>query len=319
MYMHGTQLVVACVLMWHIQTVCAVLGGTPLVVGKIRTCTPVGTTYTGNCDSNIASGYWHSYSDCCVVAYMGWHNNVYDSLANYGELMGQWPTNYVQCYNCYDTYCGTPTSNVYYTTENSCATAACASCATGSYSSTLCTKTTAGVCTACKTCAEGEYSQVRCTGVSAGTCATCGTCGPGTYPSTSCIGTSAGSCQTCSIGSFFRTTRNRTTGAFGCYYCNAGGYASARGSSECTLCPTGSFSTGYGGQSLTACTTCTVGTYSQAGQPCTTCPSGTYTDHTGSGACTTCRPGNYGSATSCTPCPIGTASAPHSHETQTNY
>ena len=131
-------------------------------------------------------------------------------------------------------------------------------------------------------------------------------CDMGTYSDTY----DASACTACASG-----TVSIITGATTCTSCSVGTYQDRSSQTACVSCSPGTYVESTG---AIACAACGAGYYSQGGSPCTVCPRGTYAPVQGSGACLSCGPGNYGDRTSCTPCPIGTASAPHSHETQTN-
>jgi len=128
-----------------------------------------------------------------------------------------------------------------------------------------------------------------------------------------------------------------------CAQCPPGTYAGSTGASACDECGPGTYSDAVGANSSTTCVPCAAGWYSAIGanSSCLECPPGTYAGSTGASACDECGPGTYSdavganssttcvpcddswtcppgsglglclnpgseSATSCTPCPLGT-------------
>ena len=307
MYMHGTQLVVACVLMWPMYTAhgnCeagSYYEGWPVYL--CMTCNQM--SYCPGDDSRRAclpgthSSYGESACHACTGCASGsrvwgyckwWYPDI--------EGAAVWAATY--CVPC-----STPTCTNGQRAVGTCSSAYNAPLGGNDY---YCGGSIAGwylppaggVATKCPL---GTYST-------ANDVSSCTVCAAGTYYTTTTTGASSNSiCLACPVGKY------SSAGATACTLCPVGTYRPSTGGSQCMTCPPGTESTATG---ASACQSCAAGKFSQTGT-CVACQTGTFAASTGSAACLSCGPGNYGSSTSCIPCPIGTASAPHSHETQTNH
>ena len=225
------------------------------------------------------------------------------------------------------------------------ASAACASCAQGSYAAT----TGLSVCTACPSlsyasssgmsactsCAAGAAyvdAVTPCTPCTSGSASwrvpgVCTQCPTGTFSSaggaSACSGCPAGYyalvgstvCSPCPIGTRAAnglcTTCSAGTYApaaasVACTGCGAGTFAPSPGLSTCFACPPGYVQTGV---AQTACAACAIGTAgSNPTAPCGDCPQGTYAGTLGASACLACAPGTYTGSTrssTCTACAAG--------------
>jgi len=160
----------------------------------------------------------------------------------------------------------------------------CTPCPAGTYN----TATGQSTASACLTCSKNTYSTAGST--------QCLPCPPGTTG-----GATAGTCTPCPAGQY---------GLQGtCKNCGVGWFSSSPGATDCTPCAPGYFTSS---NTATNCTICPAGSTSKGrAASCDKCPAGNYASKPGQYYCAACPPGSSTQgatgASSCTPCPVGTA------------
>jgi hypothetical protein len=131
------------------------------------------------------------------------------------------------------------------------------------------------------------------------------TCQPCPFPQVANTNGTVG-CSLC-LGGQYPAIINVDTGLYGCAPCPAGS-TSSPGDLLCTPCPVNTYQVGN------TCLNCTaLLPFSPAGSislaNCTGCATGSVIDLLVTGGCSVCTPGTYQfNATTCLPCPLGTAS-----------
>ena len=271
--MGRTQLVIACMLMCHVQLAHAGPHGCP------------------------AGQFWHSFYGMCVDC-------MQEDTCQFNEYCPGDDNGYYCSCSCTSTQY---VSSVCTAAANRvCVECSSVSCAAGTKQTGLCGGTDPGTCTPCLAGSSYPSARTRQIGLNGCTYCTYGTyqpasgqpscisCAAGTYNNVNNAYTTA--CKTCASGTF------SGTGKSSCTSCAIGGWSDA-GASACTYCPNGQAPVSTGSRT---CVACAAGSYSQGGAPCVSCSSGTYAQGTGNAACLTCGAGNYGNTTSCSPCYAGT-------------
>lgn len=216
---------------------------------------------------------------------------------------------------------------------------ACATCATGSFSSVV----NAASCAPFRDCAAGTSVSTAGTSTTDRACAPCASdtftsttnapscspltvCAAGTSVTTAGTATSDRTCAACASGTFSSTTNAAACSPF--TVCAAGTSVTTAGTAAadrvCTACASGTFSTTMNATTCSAWASCAAGNSvavsgtTTSDRTCTTCASGTFSSTANAASCATwraCAPGTLkgaaGTATSdqvCTACASGTYS-----------